>query len=581
MNEPSMRETHRAVSAVEAGMPAGGAAAADCPGKSAIERSRGRLVLGGILFALAFGLVAFRLVDVAILQNAGEPRSARSVAAGEQTTARADIVDRNGVLLATSLATASLYANPREVLDAASAARRLAAVLPDVTEAQILERLRLDRSFVWLRRNLTPRQEYAVNRLGIPGFYFQSEERRVYPHGGLAAHIVGMTGIDNEGLAGAEMSLDAELREGREPVALSIDIRVQHILREELAASMKRFSATGAAGIVMDVATGEVVAMVSLPDFDPNLVNDADPDARFNRATLGVYEMGSTFKLLTAAMALDSGAASMRHSYDATKPIRIARFMISDFKPENRWLSVSEVLIHSSNIGAAKMALDVGSERQRGYFERLGMLRRTGIELPEDADPLVPSPWREINTMTIGFGHGIAVSPVHLVNGISTLVNGGVLHKPTIRKVGDGAVSGTQVFSQATSDRMRWLMREVVAQGTGSKADTAAYPVGGKTGTAEKAGGHGYRRKSLVSSFVAAVPIAEPRYVVLALLDEPKGIKETFGYATGGWVAAPVIKQVILRMAPLLGIEPVPEKSDEPAWRGQVVEASARVGTRR
>ena len=530
----------------------------------ALEIGRNRLLFTGAMLAAAFAVVALRLVDVTVLKGGDEPAIARSVAPAGLRTGRADIVDRNGVLLATSLKTASLYADPKVVLDAEEAAARLSQVLPQLGEAAVAAKLKSDRRFVWLQRHLTPRQQYAVNRLGVPGLNFQTEERRVYPGGPLAAHVLGHTDIDNRGLAGIERQFDEELRARDTPLRLTVDLRVQHILHEQLERAMRAFHAIGAAGVVMDVTNGEIVGMVSLPDFDPNLPTAIDPDSRFNRATLGVYEMGSTFKIFTTAMALDAGVVSMSGGYDATDPIRVARFVIRDYHAKRRWLSVPEIFMYSSNIGTAKMALDVGPAEQRAFLSRIGMLRGSPIEIAEVGQPLVPNRWREINAMTISFGHGLAISPMQLVAGVGAMVNGGVLYPPTlIRNESGSARAGTRVISARTSDQIRRLMRLVVEHGTGNKADAQGYLVGGKTGTAEKVVGRRYKAKALMSSFIAAFPMNAPRYVVFAMLDEPSGNKETFGYATGGWVAAPVVRETIARIAPLLGVRPVDEQAPE------------------
>jgi cell division protein FtsI (penicillin-binding protein 3) len=533
----------------------------DGAGKTALETARSRLLVGGGLIAAAFLAVAVRLVDVSVTETPAHVATAdHRTVAGPLTVARAEIVDRNGVLLATSLDTASLYADPHKVPDAASAARKLIGVLPEHSEAALVARLSADEPFVWLARNLTPREQYAVNRLGVPGLDFQREPRRVYPNGRLAAHVLGFTGVDNDGLAGIEQSFDERLRTRHVPLALSIDARVQQVLRHELAAQIDKFGAIGGGGLVLDAETGEIVALVSLPDFDPNDPTGTDDDARFNRMTLGVYELGSVFKIFNHAIALDTGAATLASTYDATKPIRIARFTINDFHPENRWLSLPEIFKFSSNIGSAKIALDIGGAAQQRFLSALGLLRRTSVELPEQGLPIYPATWREINTMTIAYGHGIAVSPLHLASAVAAVVNGGILHPPTlIRRDRDAAVPGTRVFSARTSHSMRQLLRLVVADGTGARAEAAGYLVGGKTGTAEKQVGGQYKRKALISSFIAAFPMHAPRYVVMAMLDEPKGIGETFGYATGGWTAAPVISRVIARAAPLLGVRPVDE----------------------
>jgi cell division protein FtsI (penicillin-binding protein 3) len=528
--------------------------------KQVIETGRNRLLVVGALFGLGFLVIAGRLADIAIFKQGNEPRLAQAVPASTWKAERADIVDRNGVLLATSLATASLYANPRHILDAREAAHRLTRLLPELSSAEVRRKLTSDRGFVWLRRHLTPRQQYAVNRLGIPGLYFQREERQIYPHGRLLSHVLGFVGVDNRGLAGVEKSFDETLRQSTSALRLSLDVRLQHIMHQELAAAMTRFSAIGGAGIMLDVRTGEVLAMVSLPDFDPNNPRAQPVEATFNRNTHGVYEMGSTFKIFTTAMALDTGTVTLNSGYDATKPIRIARFLITDYKPKKRWLSVPEIFVYSSNIGAVKMALDVGTAKQQAYLARLGLLRAPAIELPEVGGPIVPSPWNKIHTMTIAFGHGIAVSPVQLVSAVAAIVNGGIMRPATLIPPGAGERDpGVRVISARTSERMRRLLRQVVAQGTGRKAAVKGYMVGGKTGTSEKAGVGGYRRKALLSSFVGVFPMDDPRYVVFALLDEPRGTTGTHGYATGGWVAAPIVGGTIARAAPLLGVAPVDE----------------------
>lgn len=527
--------------------------------KSAIETGRTRLLLGALIFVMVFGLIAVRLVDVTVIDP--EQRVRPVVTAPKPTEVRmerADIVDRNGQILATSLPTVSLFAHPKEIRDPKAAAEGIHRVLPELSEADILAKLTSDKSFVYIKRNLTPGQHYEINRLGQPGLDFESSERRVYPQGPLAAHVVGLADLDNKGIAGVEKTFDSYLRESGEPVRLSIDLRVQETLRSELQAAIAKSSAIGATGMVMDVETGELLAMVSLPDFDPNLPATQSPEAMFNRATLGTYEMGSTFKLFTAAAALDSGVANMGSTYDARAPIKISRFEIKDYHPLNKFISIEEIMIHSSNIGAARMALDLGTSGQKAFLSRAGMLRPINLELPEMGAPLVPQTWREINTMTISYGHGLSVTPLHLTSGVATLVNGGMQVPPTILKRDPGKlIDVTRVVSPKTSELMRRLMRAVVESGTGSKADSNGYDVGGKTGTAEKLSVHGgYAKKALLSSFVGAFPIEHPRYVVLAMIDEPKGTKETFGYATGGWVAAPVVSKVVGRIGPLLGVAP-------------------------
>jgi len=532
--------------------------------QAALEVSYTRLIMTSAMILFAFGAVSVRLVDVSLLQAAREPNTAYAPRIQELRMDRADVVDRNGVLLATNLVTASLFANPRKVMEPTETARQLAAALPELRQAEVARQLQSNRSFVWLRRNLTPRQQWRVIELGLPGIDFQSAETRVYPNGPLAAHILGFVDIDNRGLAGVEETFNTTLRDIADPLRLTIDMRVQHVLRNALAHAKSEFNALGATGIVLDVRSGEVVAMTSLPDFDPNDGGNARDDQKFNRATLGVYELGSTFKIFTAAMALDFGIVTMRDGYDATKPIKISRFTIRDYHAKQRWLSVPEIFMYSSNIGSAKMADDVGTEAQREFLGQIGMLRPAAIELPEVGSPIVPSPWRPINTMTISYGHGLAVSPLQLASGVAAMVNGGIFHNPTlIRRNGAEARQGTRIISAQTSQEIRRLMRLVVEHGTGRKASAEGYLVGGKTGTADKPNHGGYSRRALISSFVGAFPMNDPRYVVLVTLDEPRGNKSTHGYATGGWVSAPVVKNIIERAAPLLRVQPTDESSPE------------------
>jgi len=542
----------------------------------ALETGRTRLLVAGVVFALAFTAIAWRLLDIAVLTPGFEPRIAATGQAPGLASGRADIVDRNGIVLAATLPTASLYADPRKVQDAAATARRLAAALPELSEAEIRARLAAERSFTWLKRDLTPRQQYEVNRLGLPGLYFQREQRRVYPNGELTAHVVGFTDIDTNGLAGIEKSFDDVLRGASEPLRLSLDLRVQHILARELSAAMTEFQAIGAAGLVMDARSGEVLAMVSLPSFDPDRPGSASDDARFNRASLGVYEMGSVFKIFTTAMALDAGVVTLDDGYDVSEPIRVARFTITDFKPKKRWLSVPEIFMYSSNIGTVHMAMAAGTATQRQFLENIGLTRASGIELGEIGQPMTPSPWREINTMTIAYGHGMAVTPVQLTGAVAAVVNGGELVQPTLLKRAADGPTGRRILSERTSLQMRQLMRLVVRHGTGRKADAPGLRIGGKTGTADKQVGGRYARDARIASFVGAFPMDDPRYVVFAMVDEPKGTKETFGYATGGWVAAPVVGRVAEAVAPLLGVPPVLDEAPDAGTERLLVRAKAR-----
>jgi cell division protein FtsI (penicillin-binding protein 3) len=532
--------------------------------KSALDVARNRLMVAVLLFFAAFAVMVIRTVELGLSTPETKQVAERQIVIPPVKVARADILDRNGEVLATNLETSSLYANPSEIKNPADVAARLVAVLPDLSLSEVEEKLSSDRKFVWLKRKLSPREKWEVNALGVPAFQFQREEERVYPHGRLAAHALGYVDVDGNGLGGVEYFFNDRLNDaGRtdEPIKLALDIRVQYALTDELEAAMSAHRAIGAAGIVMDVNSGEVIALASLPDYDPNDIRGVASQQRFNRATQGVYELGSTFKTFTFAAALDQGIATLEDGYDATKPLRIARFTIRDDHPKARYMSLPEIFAYSSNIGTAQMALDIGAERQQKFLRDLGFLDTTNLELAEVGSPIYPATWRKSSTMTISYGHGIAVSPVQLVNGIAAMVNGGRLIPATLTHNDDNWRQGQQVISQNTSRKIRQLLRLAVTKGTGGRSEAVGYRVGGKTGTAEKAVAGGYDRKALISSFVGVFPMDDPQYVVFALLDEPRGTKETFGYRSGGWVAAPVVKNVILRSAPLLGV--APKREDE------------------
>jgi cell division protein FtsI (penicillin-binding protein 3) len=549
--------------------------APDLQRRAQLEKTRGRLVLATGGFGLLFAALAVRLTAATVLFPHEPPASRivdqvtelvehehdRTSPDAPKTMLRAAIQDRNGELLAVSLPTAGVYADPKEMIDIAEVAHKLKQVLPRLDEDVVRARLGSAKSFVYLARQVTPREQLAINDLGIPGIYFQQTDRRHYPLGRLAAQVLGGVDIDQHGVAGAERAFDARLRTDPQPLRLSIDARVEAIVHDELSNAMQEFSAIGACGIVMDVNTGEVLAMVSLPDYDANLFGRAAPDDRFNRALTGMYEPGSTFKLQTAAMALDSGAVHIWDQFDAAHPIHIGRFTITDFEGKHRFLYLPEVLAYSSNLGAAHIALDVGGERQRAWLRQMGMFDRIGIELPEAGKPLAPpvSNWGEAATMTVGFGHGIAVSPLHVVRGTATLANGGVFRAPTILAVPPGAApaEGARIMETSTSDTIRKLMRLVVTAGYGKSAEVPGYYVGGKTGTAEKvAAGGGYKKHTNVSAFISVFPMNAPRYAVYMMVDEPHATAATHGYSTASYVAAPFAGHVIARIAPMLGLFP-------------------------
>jgi cell division protein FtsI (penicillin-binding protein 3) len=531
--------------------------------RRAIETGRARLIITGAVMAFAFVAVSGRLVDLGAFP-AGDSQRAPSYAAapGPKETERALITDRNGVILATSMTTTALAVRPDRVLDAEESARKLARVFPKIGYDALLERLTADTPFTYIHRRLTPRMEAAVMQLGIPGLEFERDETRVYPHGELASHILGYTDVDGNGLSGIERGLEDRLRESGEPLRLSIDLRFQHVAHRELSEAIETYDAIGGAAIVMDVQSAEVLAMVSMPDFDPNRPADTPRETRFNRATFGTYELGSTFKIFNTAIALETGTAGMADGYDATDPIRISRFTIRDFHGEGRYLTLPEIFIYSSNIGSAKMAMDIGAERQQAFMRQLGMLDALPLEIPEAGSPLYPDRWREISAMTISYGHGLAVTPLHLVSGVAAMINGGVVRQPTLL-ARDTLPRGERIISEHTSFDIRRLMRLNAVEGSGKRALVPGFMVGGKTGTADKPNGSGYHDRARISSFVGAFPMTNPRYAVYVVLDEPQGTEETFGFATGGWVAAPAVGDIIAGIGAIAGVIPVEEDAPE------------------
>ncbi|MDP9195803.1 MAG: penicillin-binding protein 2 [Pseudomonadota bacterium] len=527
-----------------------------------MEQARQRLRLASFAFIFCCLAVSWRLAEAMTMRPDVETGLRRAAIVSTAQGMRADITDRNGELLATSLMAASAYADSRLVLDPEETASRLVKALPGLNRKEVLAKLKSGKHFVWIRRHLTPREHAAVHRLGLPGISFQQEERRIWPAGPLAAHAVGFTGVDGSGLMGIERSFDQTLRTSATPLQLSLDMRIQHILKRELKASMDEFHSTGGSGVVMDARNGEILAMVSLPDFDPNAPAGITDSAMFNRATLGVYEMGSTFKIFNTALALESGLADLSDTFDATRPIRVGKYSISDFHPENRWLTTAEIFRYSSNIGSVRMVQKVGTTRQKEFLERLGLTRKSGIELPETGIPQLPRPWNDVSAMTISFGHGMAVSSLNMVSATASVINGGTLVTPTLVRRTQ-LFEGRRVISPETSDQMRRLMRLVVTEGTAMKADARGYLVGGKTGTAEKSGAGGYEKSSLLSSFIGAFPAHDPQYIVFVMLDEPRGNARSYGLATAGWTAAPLAGRIIAQMGPLTGMKPYDSNSPE------------------
>jgi cell division protein FtsI (penicillin-binding protein 3) len=530
-------------------------------------KARVRVGLVIIVFGLIYSVIAARLVMFAAFpDDRGGHRAASQDAIA---TARPDIVDRNGQVLATDVKAPSLFGEPRRIIDRDEAVELLTATLSDLETAEVRQRLGTRKGFVWLKREITPAQQKEIHNLGIPGIGFLRENKRVYPSGNEVAHLIGLVNIDNQGIAGMEKWLDsnglADLHRAgfatdrlQKPVELSVDLRVEHALRDELLKAKEHYHAKAASGLVSNVRTGEIVAMVSLPDFDPNNPKEAhDPD-RINRLTTGVYEMGSTFKAFTLAMALDSGKYDLNSMWDARAPLHFGRFTIHDDHRLGRFINMKEVFTYSSNIGAARIALAQGVEAHKAFLRKMGQMDRLRTELPESASPILPRKWGELNTVTIAFGHGIAVAPLQAVMGIDALVNGGYLIPPTFLKRSEAEAMklAKRVIKKETSDKMRFLLRLNAEIGTAKKADVKGYYVGGKTGTAEKVINGRYAKKRVLNAFTAILPADNPQYQLLVMLDEPQPLKETFGFITSGWNAVPTGGKVIARIAPLLGVQP-------------------------
>jgi cell division protein FtsI (penicillin-binding protein 3) len=533
------------------------------------KKTKARLVLAIVVFAAIFAVIAARLVGLVVTSDVHANR--RISLQDAVATARPDILDRNGEVLATDVKAPSLFAEPARVrsIDVDEAVELLTAVLTDLDANEVRDRLNSKRRFAWLRREITPEQQKEIHQLGVPGLGFLTENRRVYPDGPEVAHVLGYVDVDNQGSAGIEKWLDenglADLHRAgfasdrqQDPVQLSIDLRVQHAVRDEVVAARDKYKAEGAAGLVLDVHTGEVIALVSEPDYDPANPRSALDFSRINRLTKGVYEMGSTFKALTIAMALDSGKVKLTSSFDATAPLHFGKFVIHDFHAQNRVLTVPEIFTYSSNIGAARMALAIGVPEHKAFLKKLGQLDRLHIELPEGRKPIVPDEWGDINTATIAFGHGLSVAPLQASMAVAALVNGGLLIPPTFLKRSPerAAALATRVIKPETSAMMRYLMRLNAEKGSAKQADVPGYYVGGKTGTAEKVIGGHYVKTRLLTDFMAVVPADQPRYLILVMLDEPQALPETNNSAVAALNAGPTTAKIISRIAPILGIAP-------------------------
>lgn len=516
-----------------------------------------RLMILLLVFLAAFTIVVGRLVSLTILEDAVPFRASSSAF----IPPRGDIVDRNGVPLARTMRGYAVRVVPARVLgDKKVLARQLSSIFPDTNASVFLEKLSGSHP-TYLRRRALPEQVKQIHALGEIGIEFPREDERLYPQRELAAHVLGYVDADGKGVMGMERALNDRLVDKNlrgTPSILSIDSRVQAALESELQDAMIMTEARGAAGIILDVETGEVMALASLPVFDPNKIRRASMKHQNNEVTQSVFELGSTFKPLTIAAALDAGTVTdLAVRYNAMEPIKIGGFTIKDDHSQGRYLNVPETLVHSSNIVTARIADNLGQEAMENMFRRLGFDERPHIELFERGQPLWPRNWGRVTNMTVAYGHGIAVTPLHLASAYAALVNGGIWRPATLLKVEPGKqAKGRRVFKAATSARMRQLLRMIVSDGTGRKADAPGFRIGGKTGSAEKPSEGGYNKTSLVSTFAAAFPMDNPRYVVIAMLDEPKGTAETSFQRTAGWTTAPVVRKVVSRVGPMLGVIP-------------------------
>lgn len=520
---------------------------------AAVSEGRIRIRIGAFVFLFMLLLVILRLAETSLFY----PKPKTSGHPGDSAITRADIVDREGEVLATTLQTYAAIADPRIVWNAEEAADALLTVLPHLDRDTVMARLTAKSAFEYIERGLTPKQRQMIFDLGLPGIDFQAQPKRVYPRGQLAAHVLGSVDTELHGTAGAEMAFDEALSApNAPPTVLSLDMRVQHVVSDALAAGMTRYQAQGAAGIVMDMKSGELIALVSLPQYDANAPAAKTPQRNTNHAAVSVYELGSVFKPITMALALEAGAATLTEEFPVQKPFKVGSKFIRDDHPSDVPLAMADILAQSSNRGTAMLALAAGAEAQKTLLEAMGLFERVPYELPESARPIVQTRWADITTTTVSYGHGLSVTPLALVAATAPLMNGGYYVTPTIM-ARDAAhpTERRRVLSQKTADDVRDMMRYVVTNGTGRNARAAGYGVMGKTGTADKPGIGGYtERGEVVTSFIAGFPHADPRYVVMITYDSPQTVEGDWGYRGAGWNAAKTTKEVIERIGPILNV---------------------------
>ena len=522
-----------------------------------IEIKKSRLALLYFCIIAAFFTIILRMVFIVAM---GDKVKISGIYDLRKASKRANILDRNDVLVATDLKTKSLYVSSVLVKNSQTIARGLSDIFPDLSYNEILKKIsdgKHSKQWILIRRNLSPSQVDLVQNLQMAGLLFENDRIRVYPQKSITSHYVGYVDLDRKGLSGIEMQYDRDLV-GGDDLRLALDVRVQDILHDELINGIAEFHAQAAAGLVMDVNSGEVLALSSIPEFDPNLQNEAASDQRFNRVTNGVYELGSVMKIFTNTLAFEENLVKMSDVYNVRDPIKYGRFTIKDDHPVKDEMTVAEIFAYSSNIGTVKISSKIGVDKQKDFLEKIGLLKKVDAKFPGLGRPIFPRIWREINLYTISYGHGIAITPLHLASSVAAIVNGGILHNPSFLKL-EKQPEGRRVIKESTSEIMRVMLRKVAVEGTGKNANIEGYEVGGKTGTAERAEYGGYNERQTMASFVAVFPISKPKYLVYVIFDRPNS-----AFNTGGMVAAPVAGKIVRNIAPLLGVRPISNATNLP-----------------
>ncbi len=525
-----------------------------------------KLLVCTLLLIMSFTIIGYRTISLASINKKNISNTAYTKIENNsfQKNLRGNIYDRNKKILATSISTLSLYANPQEILNKNQTITKLIKIFPNLKKEDLSKKLSSNKKHINLLREISPREYASLLSAGIEGLNIKTINKRIYPNNSLASHILGATDIDGKGIAGVEKKFDSQLQSGRD-LTLSIHAGIQHITRTLLLDQIKKFEAEGGAGIIMNAKNGELISVVSLPDYNANNYNSILNENLFNKATKGIYELGSTLKLITAAIAFESNLINENDVFDVSKPLKVSSRIINDFHPLNYAINIPEVIVHSSNIGSAKIAEKFGSSTQLKYLRSLGLLNMLSLEIPELGKPQVIMDKKVLSTMTISYGHGISITPMHLASATATIVNSGFKVDPTLIR-GKTEKKNELIISEETSIKMRSIMRLVVSNknGTAKKAEAPGYLIGGKTGTAEKINpSGGYSKKENIVAFTGAFPMNNPEFIITVMIDNPKGQKFSLGYRTAGWVAAPIVKKLVTRVAPILGVRPQLESSSK------------------